>query len=554
MLKKIFGSVGVAVLLLVAVGWIYRVEVALNAPGVLLNFVNPVGPNQEIVWTKGPDVAVAAPDERPPNIIFIVTDDMGFNDISYYGGGASGSDMQTPNIDALAHEGVAFTNGYAGNAVCAPSRAMIMTGRYASRFGFEFTPTPPGMVSLVGFVAENLGVDRPHPTLAFDTDVEVPSFQDLGMPTSEITVAEMLKEAGYYTAHIGKWHIGHTNGSSAIEQGFDDSLLMASGLYLPEDHPDVVNSYQDFDPIDRFLWPNMQYASTFNNSERFEPRGYITDYYTDEAVKVIENNRNQPFFLYLAHWGIHTPLQALRSDYDALSHIEDHRLRVYTAMTRAVDRSVGRVMQALKDNGLDENTLVIFTSDNGGAGYVGLDDLNTPYRGWKLTLFEGGTHVPFFARWPERIAPGTVYDEPVAHIDLFATAAGAAGGAMPTDRVMDGVDFVPFVVGEAEGKPHDVLFWSDGEYRSVLKDGWKLQVSGLQGKQWLFHLAEDPSETTNLLDAEPAKLAELTALLDAHKADQAEPIWPSSNAMPVYVDKTLAEPLKEDDEFVYWQN
>ena len=141
MLKKILGSVGAALVVLLAVGWIYRVEIALNAPGVLLNFMNPVGPNQEIVWTKGPDVAELPPSERPPNIIFIVTDDMGFNDISYYGGGASGSDMQTPHIDALAHEGVAFTNGYAGTAVCAPSRAMIMTGRYATRFGFNFTPT-----------------------------------------------------------------------------------------------------------------------------------------------------------------------------------------------------------------------------------------------------------------------------------------------------------------------------------------------------------------------------------------------------------------------------
>lgn len=554
MLKKILGGVGATLVVLMAVGWVNRVEIALNAPGMLLNFLEPVGPNQDVVWPQGPDVAALPGSERPPNIIFIVTDDMGFNDISYYGGGASGTDMQTPNIDALGREGVAFTNGYAGNAVCAPSRAMMMTGRYSTRFGFEFTPTPPGMSTLLGFVADNSDIERPHPNLVFDNDVEVPPYAELGMPTSEITVAEMLKEAGYYTAHIGKWHIGRNNGMSAIDQGFDDSLLMASGLYLPEDHPDVVNSYQDFDPIDRFLWPNMQYASTFNNSARFEPRGYITDYYTDEAVKVIENNRNQPFFLYLAHWGIHTPLQALKSDYDALSHIEDHRLRVYTAMTRAVDRSVGRVMQALKDNGLDENTLVIFTSDNGGAGYVGLPDLNTPYRGWKITLFEGGTHVPFFARWPARIPAGTVYDEPVSHIDMFATAAGAAGGSMPTDRVMDGVDFIPFATGEAEGKPHEVLFWSDGEYTSVLKEGWKLQVSGLQDKAWLFNLDEDPGEQDNLLDLMPDKVVELMALLSAHGAEQIAPAWPSVAALPVYVDKTLAEPLNEDDEYIYWQN
>jgi len=411
-LKKTLAGVAGVVLIAGAVIWVNRVEIVLNAPGIVLNIIDPVGPNQEVIWSQGPEVAATALLERPPNIIFILTDDMGFNDISFYGGGASGTTMQTPNIDALGHEGVAFSNGYAGNAVCAPSRASIMTGRYATRFGFEFTPTPPGMAALVGLVSRNSEIQPLYPSLTFDRgESEVASYADLGMPRSEITIAEHLKTAGYYTAHIGKWHLGRNNGMSAIHQGFDDSLLMASGLYLPVDHPDAVNSRQMFDPIDRFLWPNMRFASTFNDSAPFEPRGYITDYYTDEAIKVIETNRNRPFFLYLAHWGIHTPLQALKADYDALSEIGDHRLRVYTAMTRAVDRSVGRVMQALKDNGLDDNTLVIFTSDNGGAGYVGLPDLNKPFRGWKLTLFEGGTHVPFFARWPGHIPAGSTFDE-----------------------------------------------------------------------------------------------------------------------------------------------
>ena len=340
----------------------------------------------------------------------------------------------------------------------------------------------------------------------------------------------------------------------AIDQGFDDSLLMASGLYLPVDHPDAVNSRQEFDPIDLFLWPNMRYAASFNGGPMFEPKGYITDYYTDEAIKVIEGNKDRPFFLYLAHWGIHTPLQALKSDYDALSNIKDHRLRVYTAMTRAVDRSVGRVMQALKDNGLDENTLVIFTSDNGGAGYVGLPDLNKPYRGWKITLFEGGTHVPFFAHWPSVLPKGTKYDKPVSHLDLFATAAAAAGVAVPTDRKMDGVNLVPYIRGEKSGAPHEKLFWSDGGYQSVLKDGWKLQVSALQDKKWLFDLAGDPTEQNNLVAQEPEKVAELLAELQAHKADQMTPRWPWVAALPVPIDKTLAQTITKDDEFVFWQN
>ncbi|PCJ69792.1 MAG: sulfatase [Rhodobiaceae bacterium] len=554
-LKKILGGVAGVVLIAGAVIWVNRVEIVLNAPGIVLNIIDPVGPNQEVVWSQGPEIVATPLSERPPNIIFILTDDMGFNDISFYGGGASGTTMQTPNIDALGHEGVAFSNGYAGNAVCAPSRASIMTGRYATRFGFEFTPTPPGMAALVGLVSRSSEIQPLHPSLTFDRgESEVGSYADLGMPRSEITIAEHLKTAGYYTAHIGKWHLGRNNGMSAIHQGFDDSLLMASGLYLPVDHSDVVNSRQMFDPIDRFLWPSMRYASTFNDSAPFEPRGYITDYYTDEAVKVIEANRNRPFFLYLAHWGIHTPLQALKADYDALSEIEDHRLRVYTAMTRAVDRSVGRVMQALKDNGLDDNTLVIFTSDNGGAGYVGLPDLNKPFRGWKLTLFEGGTHVPFFARWPRHIPAGSTFDEPVSHMDLFATASGAAGLDLPDDRIIDGVDFIPYVTGEREGAPHETLFWKDGHYRVVLNEGWKLQLSQLPEKTWLFNLSKDPTEQINLAENLPGKVAELTALLETHLAEQAAPLWPSEVGLSVFIDKTLADRHTEDDAYVYWEN
>jgi uncharacterized sulfatase len=170
------------------------------------------------------------------------------------------------------------------------------------------------------------------------------------------------------------------------DQGFKESLLMASGLYLPEDHPDVVNAKQDFDPIDRFLWAVMRFAVSFNGEKAFEPELYLTDYFTDQAVKAIEANRDRPFFLYLAHWAPHTPLQAAREDYEALSHIENHRERVYAAMIRSLDRGVGRVLDALKDNGLEDNTLVLFTSDNGGAGYIGLPEVNSPFRGWKINV------------------------------------------------------------------------------------------------------------------------------------------------------------------------
>ena len=514
---------------------------------------HPIGPNQPVEWSQGPDTAESSPSERPPNIIVILADDMGFNDISYYNGGAADGSLQTPAIDTLAQQGVVFTNGYATNATCAPSRAALLTGRYSTRFGFEFTP-----IFKIGYKIFDL-MSRcstdPYP-LILDLELaeQLPDLEELGMPSSEITIAEKLKEAGYQTVHIGKWHLGGTSGSRPEDQGFDESLYLSGVLYLPEDSPEVVNAKLDFSPIDRMMWASGLYSAQFNGGPEFEPAGYLTDYYTDEAVKVIEANRNRPFFLYLSHWGVHNPLQAKREDYDALSHIEDHRLRVYAAMIRALDRSVGRVMEALDENGLSENTLVIFTSDNGGAPYLGLPDVNKPYRGWKTTFFEGGIHVPYFIRWPLRVAAGSSYDKPVSHLDIFATAAAAAGVPLPDDRIMDGVDLIPFVTGEVEGEPHETLFWRSGHYQTVLSSGWKMSVADRPDKVWLYHLTEDPTEQTNLADSMPGKVAELQALLDAHNAEQVEPIWPSVLEDYVPIDKTDEDDLLPSDEYIYWPN
>ncbi|MFT5695871.1 MAG: arylsulfatase A-like enzyme, partial [Myxococcota bacterium] len=426
--------------------WLNLTSVMLFAVSIMMELRTPTGPNQVVTWSAGPDPQGRAPSERPPNIVLILADDLGMNDLTFQGGGVAGGTVPTPNIDAIAAEGVLFANGYASNGTCAPSRAALLSGRYGTRFGFEYTPTPPGMQAMVGKISKDMG--RLRPKLPGSPGETVP-FEEMGMPTSEITIAEVLAERGYHNVHIGKWHVGHSNGMAAIDQGFDESLLMASGLYLPENDPGVVNAKQDFDPIDKFLWAAMRYAASFNDGEAFEPRGYLTDYYTEEAVKVIEANKERPFFLYLAHWAPHTPLQATKEDYDALSHIPLHRERVYAAMIRALDRGVGQVMDALKANGLDENTLVMFTSDNGGAGYIGLPDVNKPYRGWKISLFEGGIHVPYMMRWPGRIAPGTKVESPVHHFDMYATAAAAGGGALPSDRKMDGVDLLPYARGEA---------------------------------------------------------------------------------------------------------
>ena len=424
-----------------------------------------------------------------------------------------------------------------------------MSGRYGTRFGFEFTPTPSGMMSLSGLAdSDSNRLRGPVPR-----EATVLEYEDMGMPGSEITIAELLKQQQYYTMHIGKWHLGIANGMDPRSQGFDDSLLMASGLYLPEDHPDVVNAKQDFDPIDRFLWAVMRFAVAFNG-DIFEPDRYQTDYFSQEAVRAIEANKDRPFFLYLAYWAPHTPLQASREDYVALSHIELHRERVYASMVRSLDRGVGQVMEALRENGIDDNTLVLFTSDNGGAGYIGLPEINAPYRGWKITLFEGGIHVPFLARWPSRLAPGSVYEKPVQHFDLYATAAAAAGAKLPADRIVDGVDLVPFVTGETEGEPHKELFWRSGASQSALVNGWKLNISDPPGRRWLFDLTNDPTESNDLSQSRPDKLSELQAALDRHNAAQVEPTWGSQIAVPVNIDKHLALPDAPDDEYIYWSN
>ena len=367
-------------------------------------------------------------------------------------------------------------------------------------------------------------------------------------------MAEVLKAAGYATAHIGKWHLGGRNGMRPEDQGFDHSLYMENGLYQPVGSPEVVNARQDFDPIDRTLWAFMRYAASFDGGEKFAPEGYLTDYYTAQAVRVIEANRHRPFFLYLAHWAPHTPLQASRADYEALDHIGDHRLRVYAAMVRALDRGVGRVLQTLRDTGLEDNTLVIFTSDNGGAGYVGLRDINHPYRGWKITMFEGGVHVPFAMRWPGAIPAGGVFREPVSHMDVMATAAAAAGAPLPSDRTIDGVDLLPYLRGERPAAPHETLFWRQGYYQAVLSRGWKLIVSGRPDRVWLFDLGSDPLEQVDLAATHPEKVVALRALLDRHNAGQAAPAWPSIIQVPVPIDKTLAEPVEPDDLYTYWPN
>jgi arylsulfatase A-like enzyme len=369
-------------------------------------------------------------------------------------------------------------------------------------------------------------------------------------------LGQILQKEGYRTLFLGKWHLGETPETQPQRRGFDEALGFLSGaaLFLSKDSADAVNSYQDFDPIDRFLWANLRFAVRYNGGPRFAPSHYLTDYLADEASKAIRANRNRPFFMYLSFNAVHTPLQALKSDYDALEAIPDHRLRVYAAMVRAMDRGVGKVLDTLKANGLEENTMVVFTSDNGGAHYIGLPDINRPYRGWKATFFEGGVHVPYLIKWPAVLPRGARFEHPVAHIDILPTAAAASGATLPQDRTIDGANLLPFLTGAAAGRPHETLFFRDGSYAMAIVGDWKLQVSSTQRKTWLFDLGADPTERVDLAARRPDVVENIRAALARHGAEQAEPLWPSLLEHPIPIDHPGGMPIDPQDEFVYWSN
>jgi uncharacterized sulfatase len=515
-----------------------------------------VAPHQPVVWDQGPNAAEVPASRRPPNVVFILFDDFGYNDLTTFGGGVAGGRVPTPNIDKLAAQGAIFNQAYSGSSTCAPSRAMLMTGRYPTRTGFEFTPMPDGMAQALPILAG--GINRGHlPAATFNPDLDETAlpFRDQGLPGSEITIAELLKQRGYHTVHIGKWHLGERADFKANAQGFNESLNMHNGLYLKEDDPNVVNAKLDFDPFDRFLWARMQYAATFNGGKPFEPGGYLTDWWTDQSLKVIEANRNRPFFLYLAHWGVHTPLQATKQDYEAVGDIRPHRLRVYAAMVRALDRSVGRIMAKLDEEGLADNTIVVLSSDNGGAGGAGLPAVNAPFRGWKITLFEGGIRVPMFVRWPQRIKPGTRIDTPVTHVDVFPTLAAAADAPLPTDRIIDGRSMLPLATGAGTFvRPDNAIFWQSGAYQAVRAGDWKLQIDGSLNRIWLFDLARDPTERNNLAAQFPNKAAELKQLLASHHRDAVRPLYPYKIVTPILIDKTVDQAPVAGDEYIIWPN
>lgn len=540
--------IGVLVAIAALTAWhFFPVEILVFADRLR----HPVAATPAVRWAQGPTTPPTG--ERLPNIVLIVADDLGINDITLEGAGSgvAGGLVPTPNIDAIARQGAQFTEAYAANATCSPSRAALLTGRYPVRFGFEFTAVPD---ELARYVPRYAVQGRPYPTVYHaELQDQVPPPEDMGMPADQVTIAEVLKRRGYHCVHLGKWHLGEAPGMRPEAQGFDESLGFMAGAakYLPG--PGESARLRG-DPLDRFIWMATTDAVQFNGGPRFHPGEYLTDYLSRQAVAVVRANRNRPFFLYLAYNAPHTPFQAKQSDYDALPQITDHKTRVYGAMIRALDRGVGQVMATLKAQGIDGNTMVIFTNDNGGAWYAGLPNINKPYRGWKGTFFEGGIRVPLFIRWPGRIAAGRRLAMPVHHVDIFPTIAAAAGAAMPGDRRMDGIDLLPYAMGHAPSPAGRTLFWRSGGYQAVRDGNWKLQVSHHPPRIWLFDLAADPTERTDLSAARPDEVERLRAKLAAHARELPKSLWPALIEEPIRIDVPADAPWKAGQDYVYWPN
>lgn len=427
--------------------------------------------------------AVAPANARTPNVIVFYADDLGIGDVGCYGC----KDIATPNIDALARSGVRFTNYYAPAPVCSPSRAALLTGRSPARAG----------------VPNNVGS---HPG-------------DSGLPTEEITFAELARTRSYATALIGKWHQGFRPGMQPNDQGFD---------YFLGHHAGCIDYYSHM-----FYWDPPYHHDLYRNREEIHAEGqYMTDLIAAEASRFVDEHRDRPFLMYVAFNAPHYPLQAPQRLRDRYADLKEPR-RSYAAVLTGMDEAIGKIQERIRDAGLERDTLTIFASDNGASTEIrngGPAGSNAPYRSYKFSLFEGGIHVPCVVNWPGTIPAGETRDQLAIGMDVFPTIADAIAADPPADRKLDGRSWLP-MLKDHEAGGHQALFWSSGGQDAVRRGKWKLVRNGslpgpvkptrLQDKDAVFlsDLQGDPGESRNLRRAHPEMVTELLRLLDGWKAD-----------------------------------
>ena len=422
-----------------------------------------------------------------PNILVILADDLGYGELSCQG---FTQQIPTPHIDSIAKNGVRFTSGYVSGPYCSPTRAGFMTGRYQQRFGHEFNPGP--------------------------AEAAVENF---GLPLTETTIGNRLKDAGYATGWFGKSHLGYKPPFHPLKRGFDEYFGFLGGAHSYLDAAGDRNN------------PIMRGTEPVNNV------GYTTEAFGQHAVEFIAKHKSEPWFCYLPFNAVHAPLQSLDKYLTRFKNIEDNKRRTYAAMQSAMDDAVGSVLGKIRALGLEENTLIFFFSDNGGPT-PSTTSGNGPLRGFKAQTWEGGIRVAFMMQWKGKIPAGKVDDRPVIQIDIHPTALAAAGIEAKTEWKFDGVNLLPYVTGEKSGAPHDALYWRFGQQIALRAGDWKIVkgagMAGMQGGRAgkastegaeLYNVTKDIGETENLAAKNPGKLSELTAMWDKWNAGNIDAAW-----------------------------
>ena len=424
--------------------------------------------------------------KKPPNLVVIMADDLGYADVGFNGC----QDIPTPNIDSIAEEGVRFTSGYVAYPVCGPSRASFITGRYGQRFGFERNPI---------------------------YDVHNPN---MGLTRDETTIATSLSAVGYRCGVVGKWHLGAHQTLHPLARGFHSFFGHLGGghRYFPDeltiessaDATDEAGSYR--------TWILKDHTPV-------EPKQYLTDEFSDASVRFINNNAETPFFLFLSYNAPHLPLAATQKHLDRFPNLSGKR-KTYAAMVSAVDDGVGKTLNALREHGILDDTLIFFLSDNGGPHLKNASD-NTPLRGGKSDIWEGGYRVPFAARYPDDIAAGTTFQQPVLSLDIFATIAELANAPIKSDRPLDGVNLLPYLNGTKTDSPHKAIYIRkfDQQRYAIRSGNEKLVIPVADAAPKLYDLSRDIGETTNLASQKPGTVDLLKEKLNAWTAELIDPTF-----------------------------
>ncbi len=421
---------------------------------------------------------MAAAAAAKPNILLIVSDDQGYADTGFQGA----KDLATPHLDRLAAGGVRFTNGYVTHPYCSPTRAGLLTGRYQQRFGHERNP------------------------------FYNPTDRREGLPLTETLLPARLQPAGYVTGWVGKWHLGAAPEFAPQRRGFAETYGFIGGGHRFREWT-VNAAVEDTVPIER-------------NGAAVEIPEHLTPAFGREAAAFVRRHRSEPWFLYLAFNAPHNPSEPTPERLARFAAIQDPMRQKYAAQISLMDDAIGETLTALRETGQAQRTLVFFFSDNGGP--VGINgSSNAPLRGAKGSVYEGGVRVPFVVSWPERLPAGRTDERPVSSLDVFATALGVAGVAMPADRRYDGVNLIPYLTGENNGVPHERLFWRNSALLAVREGDWKL-VRGAGATDELYDLKSDVVETKNLAAAQPAIAARLAAALEAWNKELVEPAFPGA--------------------------